>query len=143
MVYISLSVIFRQPVLSQHNLLRTAALTHYNHATCIDIGRIEGGDGGCMNQSAGGVVDAYRSVGSIVVGCAYRINAGRNAFEVVIDFASIGMMHHYHLMIPAILLVVAALYFKLQNIDVECAIALSAVAPIDVHVTILVVAVER
>lgn len=63
---------FRQPVLSQHNLLRTAALTHYNHATDVDIGRIEGGYGSRMEESAGEVVDAYQSVGSVVIGGVNR-----------------------------------------------------------------------
>ena len=111
---------FRLFVLSQHNLLRLATLTHYYHATCIDVGRIECGYGGCMNQSAGGVVDAYRSVGSIVIGCTYRINTSRDASEGVIDFASVGMMHHDHLMIPAVLLSAATLYFTASTTIAGC-----------------------
>lgn len=65
-------ILSRLPVLSQHHLLRLAALAHHYHATGVDIGRIEGGYGSRMKESAGEVVDAYRSVGSVVAGGVNR-----------------------------------------------------------------------
>lgn len=61
-------ILSRLPVLSQYHLLRLAALAHHYHATGVDIGGIEGGYGSRMKESAGEVVDAYRSVGSVVAG---------------------------------------------------------------------------
>lgn len=65
-------ILFRLPVLSQHHFLRLATLAHYYHAAGVDVGGIEGGYGSRMKESAGEVVDAYRSVGSVVDGGVNR-----------------------------------------------------------------------
>lgn len=61
-------ILLRMLILSQHNFLRLAALAHHYHAAGVDIGGIEGGYGSRMKESASEVVDAYRSVGSVVAG---------------------------------------------------------------------------
>lgn len=65
-------ILFRLRVLSQHHFLRLAALAHHYHATGVDVGGIEGGYGSRMKESAGEVVDAYRSVGSVIAGGVNR-----------------------------------------------------------------------
>lgn len=65
-------ILFRLLILSQHHFLRLATLAHYYHAAGVDVGGIEGGYGSRMKESAGEVVDAYRSVGSVVDGGVNR-----------------------------------------------------------------------
>ena len=65
-------ILFRLPVLSQHHFLSLAALAHHYHATGVDIVGTKGGYGSRMKESAGEVVDAYWSVGSVVAGSVNR-----------------------------------------------------------------------
>lgn len=51
------------------------------------------------------------------------------------------MMNHNHLLIPLVFLVIAAFYLELKQIDVEDSIAKSTIAPVDMHVAIIVITI--